>query len=286
MSQKNRPTLKAQFADFINRIAPFDGNPLIQKTEHLQVEDDMFDSLLNKVDASVLINSPGALIGLDFESIDLYRINTSGSVDTVFTLTPSNIGTGQIGRIEIVKKSNDVFAFSNAVITPISNLNQTGTALSYYVHNVNGTLIASSSLTIPKSDNISDNTPDQLATSKAIVNLKNNRSAKVQDAFIALTAPATGDYTIDTSNAFVRTTDQGYVQFKGFVETTRIAPAPFVRIFQVAAPQKPSRDMSLVISSGIGSSIGGELLTSNGEFTIPGEAGTNKYFIDGLTYVL
>lgn len=171
MAQKNRPTLKQQFSDFINRVAPFDGNPLIQKTEHLQVKDDLFDSLLGKVDNSVLINSPGDLIALDFDSVDLYRINTSGSVDTDFTFTPSNIGTGQIGRIHIIKKSNDTFLFSNAVIVPISNLDQTGTTLVFYLHNINGVLVASSDLKIQKSDAIDESDSNQLATSKAINDL-------------------------------------------------------------------------------------------------------------------
>lgn len=171
MAQKNRPTLKQQFSDFINRVAPFDVNPLIQKTEHLQVEDDLFDSLLNKNDSSVLINSPAELINLDFESVDLYRINTSGSVDTDFVFTPSNIGTGQVGRIDIIKKNNDTFSFSNAVLAPIDNLNQTGAVLSFWVHNINGTYIVGSALNIAKSDNINANNSNQLATSKAIRDL-------------------------------------------------------------------------------------------------------------------
>lgn len=172
MAQKNRPTLKQQFSDFINRIAPFDGNALVQKTEHNQVEDDFFDSTLNKTDTSSLINSPGAAIPLDFDSIDLYRIDSSGSVETAFTFTLSNIGTGQVARIYIEKKNNDTFSFSNAVIVPITNIKQTGESkIVFFVHNINGILVASHDLGIAKTNSISDSSDNKLATSKSVNDL-------------------------------------------------------------------------------------------------------------------
>lgn len=169
MARKNRPTLKQQFSDFINRIAPFDGNALIQKTEHLTVEDDLFDSLLNNSDSSDLINSPSAAISLDFAAFDMYRINSSASGGASFNITINNLGTGQVARIHITKKNNDTYSFTNAVIGQINNLDQTGkTILVFWVHNINGVLVAYADLTIAKSDAINEDNSNQLATSKAI----------------------------------------------------------------------------------------------------------------------
>lgn len=171
MAQKNRPTLKQQFSDFINRVAPFDGNALLQKTEHLQIKDDLFDSLLNNTDFSDLINSPSAAINLDFSDFDMYRINSSGSGETDFNITINNLGTGQVARVHITKKNNDTYDFTNAVIGQIDNLKQTGTILAFFVHNINGVLVAYSDMTIAKTNSITDSDPEKLATAKAVNDL-------------------------------------------------------------------------------------------------------------------
>ena len=168
MSKKNRPTLIQQFVDFILRNAPFDANPLIQKTELEQVETDFFDSVLLKEEDTVLINSPAAAFNLDFNSIDSYSVNSSGSVSVAFTITIQNLSHGQTARINITKKVNDTFSFSNASLSPIGNLSQTGTSLLFYAVSVKGTMFVLSDKKINKSDSISDNNTNQLATSKAV----------------------------------------------------------------------------------------------------------------------
>lgn len=171
MAIKNRDTLKQQFDDFIDRVAPFDGNALIQKTEDKQVTNDELDSNLMKKDTESAINSPNSAIALDFVSVDLYTINSSGSIDTAFVFTISNLGTGQIARIAITKKSGDTYSFASGTFNQIDNLDQTGTSLNFYVHNVDGTLIVESDLSISKSDAINENNSNQLATSKAAFDL-------------------------------------------------------------------------------------------------------------------
>ena len=205
MALKNRPTLKQQFSDFINRISPFDGNALIQKTEHNQVEDDLFDSLLNSTDSSDLINSPSAAINLDFSAFDMYRINSSGSGETTFNITINNLGTGQVARIHITKKSNDTYSFTNAVIGQINNLKQTGTILSFFVHNVNGVLVAYSDMTVAKSNSITDSDPEKLATAKAVNDL-NTALTAVDDGLEA------SKIAIDGSIAMTGIFDFGFLR--------------------------------------------------------------------------
>ena len=196
MARKNRPTLIQQFSDFINRVAPFDGNALIQKTEHNQVEDDLFDSLLNNTDSSDLINSPSAAINLDLSAFDMFRINSSGSGETDFDITINNLGTGQVARIHITKKSNDTYSFTNAVIGQIDNLKQTGTILAFFVHNINGVLVARSDMTITKTNSITDSDPEKLATAKAVNDL-NALKLDVSRFKIAAGAPALITETIE-----------------------------------------------------------------------------------------
>lgn len=199
MARKNRPTLKQQFSDFINRVSPFDGNALIQKTEHNQVEEDLFDSLLNNTDTSDLINSPSAAIDLDFSANDLYRINSSGSGGTDFDITVNNLGTGQVARIHITKKNNDEFSFTNAVLGQISNLSQTGTILSFWVHNINGVLVAYADVNISKTNSTTDSSSDKLATAKAVSDLKTELSALIAAAG-SLTVIEIGDWNMDSTS--------------------------------------------------------------------------------------
>ena len=203
MAIKNRPTLKQQFTDFINRVPPFDGDPLIQKAEHDQVSQDLFDSLIAKSDNNQSINSPSALIDLDYTSFDLYTINSSASVDVSFTITLNNVSTGQVARVAITKKSNDVYSFSNAVIANIGNVSQTGTTISFFVHNIGGVLVAFSDRVILKSDNISDNISDQLATSKAVNDLNALLSSAINDVDVDLQGQ------IDSLNSLKADKDQG-----------------------------------------------------------------------------
>lgn len=108
-------------------------------------------------------------------------------------------------------------------------------------------------------------------------------------AFVQLTAPGTPDYTIVTTNAFSRKSSDGIVQFKGFIDVTRINPIPFVAIFQVLAPENPGRDMSLTFANDIGGLLGtndvGQLTTSNGHFTVTGQPGTVRYYLDNMQYI-
>lgn len=188
MAQKNRPTLKQQYDDYINRVAPFDGNPLIQDSEDNQVTQDALDSLLNNTDSSDLINSPSAAINLDFSAFDLYRINSSGSGETDFNITINNLGTGQVARVHIIKKNNDKYSFTNAVLGQISNLSQTGTILSFFVHNVNNVLVAYADVTIAKTNSTTDSSSDKLATAKAVSDLNTALSADITNGDAALEA--------------------------------------------------------------------------------------------------
>lgn len=204
MARKNRPTLVQQFFDFINRNAPFDGNPLIQKTEHNQVENDLFDSVLTVVDSDQLINNPSSLFAVDFSAFDLYRIDSGASVDNVFTITVNGLGTGQLGRIDVTKKSNDTFNFSNASFNGINNLNQIGlTSIQFYVLNVNDNLFVVSSLSIAKSDSTTANNSNQLATSKAVRDLREasllRQDFDVEGESVVYKTIAMGDWNMDTT---------------------------------------------------------------------------------------
>ncbi len=295
MAQKNRPTLKSQYSNYINRVAPFDGNALVQKTEDDQVTQDLFDSLLNNTDSSDLINSPGAAISLDFSEFDMFRINSSGSGAAVFTITVNNLGTGQVARIHITKKSNDTFSFSNATIGQISNLKQAGkTILVFWVHNVNGVLTAYSDLIIAKSDALDEDNTDQLATSKAAFDLDAKKADKTQPAWVAIDDVVTTGFTT-ISSAFVKTNDQGISSFKGSILVAQTSgSAPAVAIGEINVGNRPDRDIRAAVAidkSGTGTSIivepqGIQIFSSTGEISInsPGTPNSWTIFLDELSY--
>jgi len=292
MSRKNRPTLKQQFSDFINRVAPFDGNPLIQKTEHEQVETDLFDSLLTNTDSAQAINNPGPAFAVDFLAFDLYNVNSSASIDTAFTITVNNLGTGQLGRISITKKVNDTYSFANASFAGISNLNQIGlTSLKLYVLNVNGTLFVISNLSIAKSDSINSNNSDQLATSKAVfdleVDLDTRKSDKTQPAFQSVTPNASGSFNLIDYEIEVRETDQGEIQFAGFATYEQPGSAsPFISLGLIPVGLRPNRTIQSVIATdSLVTNVA--IIGTDGLITglSPGNGNTRTYYFDVVTFV-
>jgi hypothetical protein len=145
MATLNKTTWQSKFADFINRVAPFDAQPLIQKSEHLTVVGtDLGDSVIFKDGTSAAITSPSASFNADFATGDQININTSGSVDTAFTVTIQNLNTNETGVLNVTKKSGDTIAFANAVIAPFNSTEgQTGkTALKFFVKKISSDYVA------------------------------------------------------------------------------------------------------------------------------------------------
>lgn len=146
MAILNRPTFKSKVADFINRVAPFT-DPLIQKTEDNTIRDDMADSAVFKDPEVGSIVSPVAAFNVDFTTDDQINIDTSASGATSFTVTIVGLSVNSIGKLNITKKSGDVFAFANADIYPMfSNLGQDGkTSIGFIIENDGGKFIANAS---------------------------------------------------------------------------------------------------------------------------------------------
>ena len=285
MPIKNRPTNKSQFNDFIDRVAPFDGNPLVQKLEHKQViSQDAFDSLLFKQDNEQLINSPGAAINLDFLIIDLYNINTQGSVATNFTININNLSTGQIGRIQIVKKVNDVFSFSAASIVPIPNISQSVTGLEFQVFNCNNQLFALSNLTINKSDEIATNSTNQLATSKAVRDLNNIKANSTQENWIPLNLL---NGAIETPGAVYEPARRAASYYKdafGRVWLTGVITAGAQPLFILPVNYRPLFNIQVskwqIFNPGAGE--GGPRILTNGEYRNVGPGAIT--YLDGVSF--
>jgi hypothetical protein len=115
MSILNRSTLKQKISDYINRVAPFT-NPLIQKSENLEVSGDVADSAVLKQSTVGSISAPAASFNVDFAVNDEYNINSSASIPAAFNITLQNLENNSIGKLNITKKSGDVFLFANGVI--------------------------------------------------------------------------------------------------------------------------------------------------------------------------
>lgn len=125
MGKFNRTTLKQRISDFINRIAPFDGNPLIQKLEDQEIRNDVADSVILKTADSVTFNPTNQNVVLDFTNSDEVKLVTTGSIQTIFNITVQGLETSQnqIGRIIVSKKTGDVINFSNANVFPFESPN-------------------------------------------------------------------------------------------------------------------------------------------------------------------
>lgn len=127
MAILNRSTLKQKISDFINRVAPFT-DPLIQKSEDLEVRGDLADSVIFRDSNVGAISGPGANVSLDFASNDEYNIDTSASIPAAFSISLANLRNNSVGKINITKKTGDVFTFANGQVVPFNNtVGQTGT---------------------------------------------------------------------------------------------------------------------------------------------------------------
>lgn len=147
MAIKNLSTLKTQFQNFINRIAPFNTDSLIQKGEHDQVMQDQLDSAVWKKDSSVSVTTAGAM-NLDASANDLFIIDTSGDAGAAYTININNLETGQRVRVELTKKVADIITVTGAKWWPVTlsdgSIVQTGKLnLSFEVWAVNGEIRAS-----------------------------------------------------------------------------------------------------------------------------------------------
>lgn len=136
MAILDKPTWKQKFQDFINRIPPFDTDPLIQKVEHQElVGTDLADSTIYQIPIESAINSPSAAFNVDFAAADQYNIDTTGVGTTAFTITLQNLLGNSTGILNITKKAGDTFAFSNGTMVPVNTNDhqQDLTQLFYYV---------------------------------------------------------------------------------------------------------------------------------------------------------
>jgi hypothetical protein len=109
----------------IDRDAPYDSLPLIQKADHqITIGDDTMDSVIVKLPTVGSVNSPAAAFNVDFDfddGRDRYDIDSTGSADDAFTITLSGLSDNQTGILNITKKSQDTFSFANGLITPFNN---------------------------------------------------------------------------------------------------------------------------------------------------------------------
>ncbi len=172
MSIKNRPTLITQFQNFINRIAPFAGDPLIQKSEHLQVITDHLQSMVLKDDESLAVATAGTM-NLDASAADLFTIDTSGAGTASRTININNLEKGQRIRVKITKKTGDLFSVGSSTWWPIENsggdVEQDGLLdFSFEAWNIDGVLRISTLKASIISDSRSSTSPFDMASSNAV----------------------------------------------------------------------------------------------------------------------
>jgi len=177
MAELNRTTLQTQYTDYINRDPPFDTDPLIQKSEDLLVTTDLFDSSVLRQETVQSINNPGSLFNLDFSSVEQFQVNTSASVDNLFTATVQNLSPGQIGKMFVVKKANDTILFSNAPFLGVSQIQAGVTQIGFIIFNIGGVFNVIPNQSLGISSAINSNRDDVLATSEAVNNLRLNQNA-------------------------------------------------------------------------------------------------------------
>ena len=130
MTQYNRETLKNKETSFIGRTPPFN-DPLIQRTEDLEIRHDNSDSQLFGIPTVADISPTSANFGLDFTINDEYNINlTTVPAIQEFVITISNLSGNQIGKLNITKLSGQSVSFGNGEILPSNTIDgQSGNVL-------------------------------------------------------------------------------------------------------------------------------------------------------------
>jgi len=268
MTKQSRTVQKQEESDYINRVAPFN-DPLIQKTENLQILNNKSDSAVFKISTVGSVNNPGAAFGLDFVTNDEFNVDTTSSIPSEFVITLSNLDVNQVGKINITKKTGQTFTFGNGTILLLGDqvTTQIGKAfISFEIIKAGANFIAVPLFAVP--------TP-----------------------FVQLiTDDQTGNgFTVDSSNAFWRISGDGLVQFKGFVSVTRdiSGSTPFVRLvnpFPDDINKTEFANFPIIIMEETEGIVGDTFIdTALKTITIaPGldVLETKKFFFDMTTYVL
>lgn len=194
MAKQNKSTYNSQFADMINRDEPYDSNPLIQKIEALALSEQETENTIFEVPTVASISNPSSSITLDFESVDLYNINTTGSGSTAFNIAIGNLAGNATGKISITKKTNDTIGFTNATLLPFETPRfQEGTSIDFTIINIS----------------------DKFYATPQIITIKDPEPPLWED--LLLPNAMTDGYSIQSINAQANIDDWGYVRLRGSV---------------------------------------------------------------------
>jgi hypothetical protein len=137
MAQFNKTSLKSLISDFINRVAPFNGNPLIQKTEDNTIRDNVVDSMVAEIATTSSVAPLSASFNVDLAIVDEYSINIVTGAQPTVSFTLQNLNGNKVGKIRVTKSGSQIVSFANADIN--GELPQTGvTVLNFLVSIING----------------------------------------------------------------------------------------------------------------------------------------------------
>ena len=264
MAKQNKATFKAQQQALIDRVPPYDSNPLIQKTEDDEVRDQGIDNQYYEVPTEASITSPSGTFNVDFDTAEVYNIDTISSIPAAFVITLQNLAGNVVGKLNITKKSGDVITFGNAEIVPSNDTSgQLGKTFIQFLIYFSGGVY------------------------KAIPIFKESEWALVD------TAVSSGD-VVDVSDCYYRITNRGTVEFKGIAEVTVIGGASSINLFTIPAAARPVRTSGYVLvsipyvndSTQAQESIGGFIDSTTGILSVLSSpsAPVGVYGIDGVTY--
>lgn len=248
----NRTTLKSRISDFINRVSPFNGDPLIQKSEDLTIRHDVLDNVVFKTPEVQSISAPSGTISANFSSNDQITINSIDSGVHSFAITISNLLGNQVGKISIRKSVGDVFSFTNATILPFNSTeSQAGNEFISFDISVNNGSFFATQIYEP-----------------------------IYNVWETPLSGGTGGVTYDMSNCYMRRNRAGKVEFKGRIILTVTSAGPF-NVLSYPAKFTPNTTRVIYGIDGLNLYFANTGLCNSG-----GASGGYTVFMDGVSYYL
>jgi len=257
MAKQNKATFLAQQDALLDRTAPYDADPKVQKSEDKAVRAQDLTNVVYQVSTfGANKTSPASTFTADFENADEYNIDTTGSGSSAFTITILNLEGNCMGKLNITKKVGDTFVFANGTILPSNGTNgQTG------------------------------------VTTLAFMVVKSGSTYKVfplfeDGAWTQVPQPSVAAFlAVDTSNAFFRRTQKGEIKFKGFIECvqTSASVSPFISLGDLPIYNRPDRSIDVNQGNGFDLTFG-----SDGSITglTQGNGTTTKWYLDSISFYI
>ena len=283
MAKFNRATLKTRISALINRIAPFDSDPLIQKVEDEEVRTDVADSCQFLEADQQVLNVTTESFNVDYSSFDEVVVDLTSLGFSEFEITFQGLETQQNKNVKLVviKNSNQTIAFTNSRYSLFAYVGDTNRPtdrfqigqldLTYnvsYFPVANRPYIAERLDPVGVTNDIDRDDEREIATAKAVNDLRVELLSQIDNPTNErVYSSINANRLLLVDNIRFRKWRNNTVTVTGTTEETGPGTGFAETIFNLPAEYRPNRRVFVALGTEFGSSVAG-IINTNGDFEV------------------